>query len=118
MDIAALHAAVLSSLLPAVFAERSDYLSVIVPEPYPECIAALRDFGVARRTHRKAAQHAGGRDLILRKEQELLFRKLHHFHTHLIGGGTVGHVVHCIGAHQAFRIILAAFALPGAGRTA
>ena len=39
---AALHAAVLSSLLPAVFAERFDCLSVIVPEPYPECIAALR----------------------------------------------------------------------------
>ena len=38
----ALHAAVLSSLLPAVFAERSDCLSVIVPELYPECIAALR----------------------------------------------------------------------------
>ena len=38
---AALHAAVLSSLLPSVFAERSDCLSVIVPEPHPECIAAL-----------------------------------------------------------------------------
>ena len=39
---AALHAAVLSSPLPAVFAERFDCLSSLVPKPHLECIAALR----------------------------------------------------------------------------
>ena len=39
---AALHAAVLSSLLPAVSDELSDCLSSTVPKPHLECIAALR----------------------------------------------------------------------------